>query len=938
MKETNLILSAKQSKFNCIQKLALLLGLFGVFSNLNAQDLCAQFGQVNLTKPSIDNGNSSSFGTGLTDEVLEISGTFTVSGPFKFERCTIRMTPNALISITTTEKFEVLDCIIYACNGMWNGIRLPNQGRLSFWRNALEDASTGLEITNPRYCVIHNNHFNSNDVSILIKDYNGVCSFGIAGNHFNENWVNMNNNSLITNRITQSFTCFWLTNCSSRVPIGLSGYPRNVIHGSTGLGVLSDASKVCMSNTQIGLSNSFFVWPLGGGFQNQIGFLAQNNSDVCIHGFGSSPTSDLTFTQVMQAAILADNSNLRCYNVFANDSFRYGIWVRNTQNHWFDIASNRIQGGYIVPILAEKGTSGGSSIRGNTIDLRAPNLEQRNGIRVIDVSNSQTALAVEYNHITIRASQISTNESRGIEFLSGNSSNNYVRGNRLFTNGLGPNISSGIHFTSSTFGSPGNENRIQNNYIGESGLLFTRGINIVSTPNAFVCGNHLIQASTGIRFNQNCMNTEVGTNVFSGTGEIGLFLDGNGINLGVNGINNHKGNRWEGSYSNLAARHSGTDPQMSPFRVNDNPNLDCGNSDYLPNSNGTPSVTANWFTSDPGCLQGCGIQTLVGGNGEDLDLLDNAIIDGTYAQTGQSPASDWSARYSEYQKIVNNPDVFGDNPDAINFLETVQGSAIAGLYAVENLISEALNIPPSIEANLQALYDLSKTQHDVMEATLIAHLADQGNEALESAYFAASSTDNQIYVQISAQLALGEQEKSTKLAQAEALNNQILPGNDFEMYMMNVNNLRIKRFKNQLYTDSEKSELLGIAMKCYEEAGQAIYFARAMLPNIDTTEYVFPSDEFCIEERTPRSSSSRLQLSIYPNPVSSELMVSGLGDIKSPIICTIFDLLGREVQRTTLTGAGTIPFQTISPGTYVLRLMTTDGQQLGTQKVIKIVN
>jgi hypothetical protein len=928
MKETNFISSTKQDKISFIQKLALILGLFGAFSNLNAQDLCTQFGQVNLTRPSIANGSSSTFGTGLTDEVLEISGTFTVSGPFKFEKCTIRMAPNASINVTTTDEFEVLDCKIFACGGMWNGIIMPNLGRLSFWKNELEDAYTALDITNPRSCIIHNNHFNINDVSIRIKDYNGICSFGIAGNHFNKNWTELKAGVSPLTQYFESAACFWLTNCSSRVPIGLSGYARNVIHGHTGLGVYADASKVCVSNTQIGLTP--LINATLNGFPNGKGILARNDSEACVHGLGIGSTSAPTFINWGFPHILADNSTLRCYNV-RNAGLGNGlIRVENTQKHWFDIASNRIFG-TDMGIYAEKGTSGGSSIRGNTM-TNSQSYAPRTGIRIKDVSNAQTALAVEHNNMTVS----SLNAPYGILFESGNSSNNYVRGNHLFFNGTGTSVSTGIGFTSATMGTPGNENRIQNNFIGESDLAFTRGINIVSTPNAFVCGNQLIQASTGICLKETCMNTHVGANVFSATGQTGLFLDGNGIALGS--INNHKGNRWEGSFSDLAAKHSGSDPQTSPFVVNDDPNADCGNSDYMPNSNGIPSVTANWFTSAPGCLQGCGIQSLVGGNGGDLDFLDKAIIEGTYAQTGQSPASDWHARYSEYQKIANNPDLYGNNAMANSFLDDMQGSAIASLYAIENLISEANNANPATEAMLQSLYDQSTAQHDVMEAALLAHLADQENAALESDYFDAVSADNQIHAQISAHLAIEEQEKNIKLAQAEVLNNQILPGNDFEMYMRDINNLRIKRYKNQLYSEREKSELLGIAMKCYEEAGLAIYFARTMLPNIDTTEYVFPSDEICVRERTSHLSSSRLQLSVYPNPVSSELMVGGLGDNEVPLLCTVFDLLGRAVQQSTLVGNGMVSFQRLNPGTYILQFMTTDGQFVSTQKVIKTAN
>lgn len=131
--------------------------------------------------------------------------------------------------------------------------------------------------------------------------------------------------------------------------------------------VFSDASKVCMTNTQIGIAD--IISTPANGFPSAMGFLAQNNSEVCIHGLGSSPTSDPTFINNGNPHILADNSTLKCYNVLTSVFGYPFIRVVNTKNHRFDIANNRSNGGGLgTPAIdVEKGTSGGSSIKGNTI-------------------------------------------------------------------------------------------------------------------------------------------------------------------------------------------------------------------------------------------------------------------------------------------------------------------------------------------------------------------------------------------------------------------------------------------------------------------------------------------------------------------------------------------------------------------------------------------
>lgn len=435
------------------------------------------------------------------------------------------------------------------------------------------------------------------------------------------------------------------------------------------------------------------------------------------------------------------------------------------------------------------------------------------------------------------------------------------------------------------------------------------------------------------------MNTQVGANTFSGTGDVGLFLDGNGINLGTNGINKLQGNRWTGTYSNLAARHSGTDPLFSPFLVNDDPSVPCGDPAYLPNSSGTASVTPDWFTSVPACLNACGTQTLIGGGGG-LDDLDKKIIDGTFVQTGQSPASGWHSRYAEYRKIADNPALYSNNVTASGFLNSLQGTTIARFYAFEQLITEGMNYSPTVRANLETLYTDYAARHDVVMSAHQAYLATLTNANLWNDYTNAVLTYNSTQEKINEWLDAGEQEKAPKIAQAEALNNQVNPTNSLEASLRNVNTLRIKRYKNQAFTAEDMMELEKIAFQCYEEVGQAIYFARTLLPDLDANgnPYVFPDEKKCNQDRSqPVTGQPQLtsQVSLYPNPVESELTISGLGTLKTPVICRIFDLFGQLAQQTTLAGDGILSFRTLAPGTYILQLLTDDGQMLTSHKVIK---
>jgi hypothetical protein len=940
MKKVSASLFSKANDCSFLFTLSFVFLLHLLFnSGVYAQTLCTQFQNTSATQLPINNGNSSDYGVGFVGAVLDLSGTFTVSGQFKFKQCTLRMAEDAIINVVTPAKFEMIDCKIFCCGKMWNGIKVTNLGWLELKQNVIEDAFVSIDVDNPIYCLILNNQFNSNDVSIRIRDYSGICRFGIAGNIFNGNFDDtMNEVSPFTGINNIAYIGIWLINCSGVVTIGLNNFPNNVFHARICMQISADNSRVCVQKSQF-IGGAF---SLSSAYPSGRGIYAQNKSNVCVHGLGTSDVNNFTFKYHSIAGIYTHNSTIKCYNSIFTQMLKHHIWCENTNANQFDIRNNYFfsnvnslpfVGGLLHVISANKGTSGFSLIKYNKFDI----LDVKSVIKVTDSNNSNALLLIEDNSDNFLGN-ISFGGKIGIEVLSGNSSNNLVRNNKLLAKNNNESI--GIHFTSATGGQPGNENRIQSNVFGGELQNFLRGINVGATPNALICGNHLLSAYTGVRLAGNCMNTQVGRNTFTGIGYdcTGLFLDGGGINLGIN-TNIHQGNTWSGSFASFsAAKHSGGDPQLSPFIANNNPSVTCGDPMYWPTSNGIPSATPNWFQYNAGCVNECGIQTFVGnGNEGILDALDSLIINGAYASTGQSPVSIWEAKYSEYRKLRDYSSAYGNNSFTNGFVSNLQGSAISKFYEFEKLTTEGLNFIDSIQENLNALYEDYDIQRELLRSSHEALMASPENQNLLAAYSNAVTGLNAIQNDIDQWLLLDSQEKTVKINQAETVNYQISPINNYEFYLQNINILRLKKYKGLSFTEQDILDIKGIAIKCYEEAGQAIYFARALLP--DTLSYILPTDEECSEERsshTPGRSKEYNKIFLYPNPVSSNLIISGLDSYNnSQFICQIYDAVGRLTQQNVVTGDGAVSFSGFSPGIYLLQLLS-DGQVIIAQRIVKI--
>jgi len=157
----------------------------------------------------------------------------------------------------------------------------------------------------------------------------------------------------------------------------------------------------------------------------------------------------------------------------------------------------------------------------------------------------------------------------------------------------------------------GNDIDIHSQYVYGTGLI------LKNTQNATICLNDFNNVGQAIRVEENCMGTVLTENEFNDH-SIGLLMRETGNVQPFLNPQYHYGNRWEGAYLDIGARHEGTSPQLSKFWVNINQGTG-GYPGFYPNSGGTSSVFPinNWFETEDETYSGCFVLPIAGGgNGE----------------------------------------------------------------------------------------------------------------------------------------------------------------------------------------------------------------------------------------------------------------------------------------------------------------------------------
>jgi hypothetical protein len=183
------------------------------------------------------------------------------------------------------------------------------------------------------------------------------------------------------------------------------------------------------------------------------------------------------------------------------------------------------------------------------------------------------------------------------------------------------------------------------------------------------------------------------------------------------------------------------------------------------------------------------------------------------------------------------------------------------------------------------------------------------------------------------------------ISAAQVMNTSIiLPDSEEATYKAFYNVWLTMQANGQDYPDStEKLALQAIAAECPEQYGMAVYNARALLSQVDTTKYINTCervDTSGVEHRMIRPDNQNnnpvgISAKVYPNPASTLLNVEiQLQPNQTATIC-IYNSLGAEIKCENLTSTlTTINTSNLSAGIYYYRIMDNNGSLIKADKEI----
>ena len=300
-----------------------------------------------------------------------------------------------------------------------------------------------------------------------------------------------------------------------------------------------------------------------------------------------------------------------------------------------------------------------------------------------------------------------------------------------------------------------------------------------------------------------------------------------------------------------------------------------------------------------------------------------------------------------YALLDEDPTQIPAGSDLETFYNQVQTTGIPEFKAVETAIAEDLDpTSNSDKAVLAGYYDLLDgytTSLMSIDSVLAVLKADtlQDNTAQISIALTQRGIVQQNYDTVAAQLeVLAKGIDSVITASADAIKaaNAFLPDTEvWEYNQKQVQDIYLNTVaKSEMHLDeTQKMTLQGIAAQCPLSGGDAVYAARSLYASIENVVYDDP--QICWEQgismrpnapHTPKATENSKQkentIRLYPNPAYNYCMIEVLQ--QGNVQVRVFDILGKEVYRTTLTTLGKILLSTSDyiTGIYTVKIIIDD--------------
>lgn len=853
---------------------------------------------------------------GWSGQTLLINGTLIVNDDTWFLNCTVKFGPGARIIVQQNLSFFAWFSRFFACDQMWEGIRLEPNSNGSFGYCHIQDANTAIHTTRDVPIVSIANRFNRNNVGVR------SAHTAVAGTFI---------------PTTLSTYYFFDNEFTLTSPLN-SPYPGQVFLINRPTGILLRRASTSLS----GLSNapnrfSRLGYGIYAAYRNEsllVGnsiFTDQDVSGIFIRSGHQTidAANPCTFEDNYFAGIETERGlslNVSGCAFGAESAQYFGIltdaqWANNIGFNSFVQDADHLAAIYYV-----RGR-GYTSIYQNTLDITSLS----NGI-VVETpigASTQGYCSIEQNPITINQSSWGATNNIGIHVIGGSGDNFTIYGNDIDVRVLGgPHYNvRGILFDQCTgLGHDVSSNNIFNTDVLNTGKSATQGISIRNVQNGVYCYNTTTDTYEGITFFGNNAPARIERNHFN-RHNYSLVVDGDaGFAPAVVGEQRRAVNSWElDGYKLLAAACTG-DPELSRFRIH-SPDFF-----YFP-----PPPFVNppgWFVpdfGDPNSFNVCAHRP------DAPELFETKIADGTYFDANSTALLHWEMERNLYYKMLRNPAYGSDNAAFAAFFAAKANTTVGKFAKVERDLYLAGGYSPTIISGFQAL-EAQRTgilaQLAQLEASAQPPTQPEGvNGQLATAKQTLLDELNDLGEQQSVLLDQHETASAAQLATIRAYNAAIATTEVFEENQKVLNEIGIKMALGEPFLASDLTALEDIADQSETTAGTTQWRAASMLPCRLEMETAYRSKLY---ETVGSGSVSLEQLfSVAPNPATDRISLRFARAYAG--VVAILDTHGRILRSETVAAPANEPVHLIVSdlpnGVYFLQIRD-HATQSALQKVV----
>lgn len=903
-------------------------------SQLALEGLCGKHAQKQFIQ--LGSTTSATFASSLNfnqfnNASIYLLGDFVIDVPiFTFNQCAIKINNGKSIYVQNGKNLVIRLSDLFSCDKLWKGIILDNEARLDLFTSNIEDA----------YNVIQTNE-------------NSIINLGAVS--MNKNWIGITN----SNSKSPIFGIFGLNRftCSSNLRASWSNWFPTGNWSQAGMDFTG--CTVIFGNPAINTTQ--YVYPSQFDRMNY-GVIANDDAIVSIRAcsFDALTTHGLwflnshlkfqglingtslwpTITNCGQNGITAISSQLDIQNTNFNNNTLNAIQSRfNNLEEYISIRRNLVQNnpngvsnGIFFWRSSGLAFSTNNIIHNNVINM-AGNNPNSIALQIVGVNNATDNLLVDSNNISINeipAGGVPTmgRNNHGILYSNMNNSG-YGDFNQNIVSNAGNNNQSTVAGWAMVFlNNVALPHTIRNNTITAIPNPGALGGASFSFWNIW-CGIHA-DGSSNLRY---CSNT------IQGCYQAIHKLDANAISDAV--VRNNILSNWRGlsqlnpaSFGNQLCRQNtflrpvGSTNFYNDAAFNTSLNSTGGVFTYNQNiatENPTPRINISWFSSNNACqnLPPAACPIAVSNGFVDPNDLDERIATGQEFPESDVSYNAWSGRYKLYTAIKTFPTSFSDSIYQ-QFASQYASTGMDKLYQVETLIHEGTVYT---EAN-----GIQKRQYDQSIDSLLnnAIAIDEIINADSILNMNALLMKKRIISKIdSVRLLRGSLKSSTfasntlKLQQALDILSNWSASTTYEINDKIVRQYYLNQIKNgRILSQGAVDTLLGIALACPFDEGQAVYFARAIL-QANNYNYVYDyPDKECIAPRSIEQKLTENKVVVFPNPARNEIKLISKNAI---VQVEMFDMNGAVIFHKLSGNINKIDISNLPIGIYVLKIEDIEG-------------